>query len=141
MTVDYASESQEDEDGYEYSYAGWNELREAVETEGGVLRVPMWTLRELEQAGRLGVHVRASISRQLLGHGLAHLPAELPSYQEHHVVLYKLGTPAAGVIEAIRGESSIGAEKALRRLNTSRDAEKLQTITEKLAELSDLLRS
>lgn len=55
----------------------WEELRQSVEEAGGVLRVVMWLLRHLEQAGRLGVHVRASISRRLDGLGLAHLPADI----------------------------------------------------------------
>lgn len=56
----------------------WEELWHAAEESCGVLRVVMWLLRDLEQAGRLGVHVRASISRRLDGLGLAHLPLISP---------------------------------------------------------------
>ncbi|MDX3696923.1 hypothetical protein PV726_43120 [Streptomyces europaeiscabiei] len=118
----------------------WEELRHAVEESGGVLRVVMWLLRDLEQAGRLGVHVRASISRRLDGLGLAHLPADIPGEQYAIITLYKRGTPAAAVVDAVfRDGSSKAAEVALRRMNTSRDAEKLQIITEKVEELANIL--
>jgi hypothetical protein len=131
-----------DADGdWEATYETWDDLKEGVDAEGGVLRVAMWELRYLEEAGRLGVHVRASISRKLLGLGLAHLPDELPAYQEQAVVLYKLGTPAAAVIDAVKGGGTREAESALRRLNTSRDSEKLQAVTEKFSELAELLEA
>lgn len=121
-------------------YTSWDVLRDTVKRADGVLRVEMWELRELEQAGRLGVHVRASISRRLQNLGLSHLPGELPSYQEDYVVLYELGTAAADVVEAVTGPVTRKAERALRRLNRSRDAEKLLAISEKIAELADLLK-
>ncbi|MYV99088.1 hypothetical protein [Streptomyces sp. SID3343] len=118
----------------------WEGLRNAVEASGGVLRVVMWLLRDLEQAGRLGVHVRASISRRLDGLGLAHLPADVPGEQYAVITLYKRGTPAAAVVDAVfRDGSSKAAEVALRRMNTSRDAEKLQVVTEKVEELAAIL--
>lgn len=129
------------EQEWEYKYKSWEALKKAVDAGGGVLRVMMWDLRFLEDAGRLGVHVRASISRKLLGLGLAHLPEDLPSYQEQSVVLYRLGTPAAAVIDAISGDGTEEAEAALRRLNTSLDSEKLQAVTEKFAELREILES
>ncbi|MFC5265881.1 hypothetical protein ACFPJ1_27525 [Kribbella qitaiheensis] len=129
------------EQEWEPSYGSWGELKDAVEAGGGVLRVMMWDLRYLEEAGRLGVHVRASISRKLMGLGLAHLPKDLPAYQEQAVVIYKLGTPAAAVIDAVSGGGTREAEAALRRLNTSRDSEKLLAVTEKFAELSEILES
>ncbi|MFF1263861.1 hypothetical protein ACFVZT_44570 [Streptomyces sp. NPDC058321] len=118
----------------------WEELRDAVDEAGGVLRAVMWLLRDLEEAGRLGVHVRKSISRRLDGLGLAHLPAEIPSERYDIVTLYKRGTPAAAVVDAVfRDGSSKAAETELRRLNTSQDAETLLAVTEKVQELADLL--
>lgn len=131
----------EAEQDWDYSYETWDGLKGGVDAGGGVLRVMMWDLRYLEGAGRLGVHVRASISRKLQGLGLAHLPKDLPSYQEQAAVIYKLGTPAAAVIDAVSGGGTQEAEAALRRLNTSRDSEKLQAVTEKFAELSEILES
>jgi len=106
----------------------WDELRKAVEGAGGVLRIFMGDLRNLAAAGRLGINVRNDISRRLAGAGLGHLPAELPAYQENEVVVYQLGTPAADVVEAVRGDNFSRAENALRRLNTKGDAEKLAAI-------------
>ncbi|MCW2871264.1 hypothetical protein [Actinacidiphila oryziradicis] len=113
---------------YTFNGTTWDDLRHAVEHNGGVLRIYMATLRELQQAGRLGINVRNDISRRLAGLGLGHLPAELPSYQENEVVLYQLGTAAADVVEAVRGDNFRRAENALRRLNTKGDAEKLAAI-------------
>ncbi|MFD8260209.1 hypothetical protein [Streptomyces griseoluteus] len=44
------------------------------------------------------------------------------------MVLFQLGTPAADVVEAVRGDNFARAEDALRRLNTKGDAEKLAAI-------------
>ena len=106
----------------------WDGLRKAVKDNGGVLRIHMGHLRNLADAGRLGINVRNDISRRLAGLGLGHLPAELPPYQENEVVLFQLGTPAADVVEAVRGDNFTRAEQALRRLNTRGDAEKLAAI-------------
>lgn len=133
MTVDPV----EDDGGVRFGT--WNELRDALEDRGGVLVARMWELRDLEDAGRLGIHVRASIGRRLVGLGIGHLPKELPSSQNAEVVLYGLGTTAASVISAVQGDNATAAAKALRRLNTARDAEKLLVVTEKVAELSVLL--
>jgi hypothetical protein len=113
---------------YEFDGTSWDDLRKAVEDNGGVLRIYMADLRELQNAGRLGINVRNDISRRLAGIGLGHLPAELPPYQENQIVLFQLGTPAADVVEAVRGDNFARAEQALRRLNTKGDAEKLAAI-------------
>ncbi|MGY5059231.1 hypothetical protein ACWDFR_35080 [Streptomyces sp. 900105755] len=113
---------------YEFDGTSWDDLRKAVEDNGGVLRIYMAGLRELQNAGRLGINVRNDISRRLAGIGLGHLPAELPPYQENQIVLFQLGTPAADVVEAVRGDNFARAEQALRRLNTKGDAEKLAAI-------------
>jgi hypothetical protein len=115
-------------DPSDFHAGSWDELRKAVENCGDVLRIHMGQLRALIDAGRLGINVRNDISRRLAGAGLGHLPAELPPYQENEVVLYKLGTPAADVVEAVRGDNFARAENALRRLNTKGDAEKLAAI-------------
>ncbi|MEU0726193.1 hypothetical protein [Streptomyces sp. NPDC006140] len=116
--------------GEPYAFDGktWDDLRKAVEENGGVLRIYMASLRELQNAGRLGIHVRNEISRRLAGAGLGHLPDELPPYQENEVVVFQLGTPAADVVEAVRGDNFARAEDALRRLNTKGDAEKIAAI-------------
>lgn len=112
-----------------FQAGSWDDLRKAVEGAGGVLRIHMGHLRNLADAGRLGINVRSDISRRLAGLGIGHLPIELPAYQEKEVVLYQLGTPAADVVEAVRGDNFARAEQALRRLNTKGDAEKLAAIS------------
>lgn len=127
----------------EEGFANWTELREEVEDSDGVLRVPMWQLRDLMNAGRLGVHVRASISRELAGMGIAHLPTDLPGNQYDSVVLYRLGTAAAAVVGAVTGAVTghdvSSAETVLRQLNAAGEAERLQNIAEKADELREKL--
>lgn len=78
----------------------------------------MEELREIEGAGRLGQHVRASISGNLLSHGMGHLPAELPSYQDFEVRVYRLGTALADVINAALNPSTSG-DQILRQVAAS----------------------
>ncbi|MBB5939268.1 hypothetical protein [Streptomyces zagrosensis] len=118
----------------------WDTLRHVVTANGGVSRVVMWLLRDLEEKGRLGVHVRSAISRRLDSLGLAHLPVDLPSDQYDIITVYRRGTASATVIDATyHNGNSEEAETALRRLNTSQDAEKLEAVTEKVAELTAIL--
>jgi hypothetical protein len=77
-----------------------NEVRAAVEQNGDVKTFSMEVLRDAHGAGKLGVHVRAGISKALRGVGLAHSPDPLPIYQENLVRVYKQGTAVADLIEA-----------------------------------------
>lgn len=123
----------------EGGFESWAELRGEVEDKDGVLQVQMWELRELMNAGRLGVHVRASITRELAGIGIAHLAPELPGNQYDSVVLYRLGTAVAAVVGAVNGHDVTGAETVLRQLNVAGEAERLQAIAEKVDELREKL--
>lgn len=80
----------------------WAELLRSVEEGHGLKRVTMATLRELEGAQRVGKHVLTAIDTKLSQLGLGHLPDELPNRQEAPVMLYRVGTPAADAIRAIR---------------------------------------
>jgi hypothetical protein len=80
----------------------WAELLKAVDGNNGLSRVTMATLRELEGAERLGKHVLTAIATKLSQLGLGHLPEELPNRQDQPVMIYKVGTPAADAIRAIR---------------------------------------
>jgi len=80
----------------------WAELLRSVEESDGLKRVTMTTLRELEGAQRVGKHVLTAIDTKLSQLGLGHLPDELPNRQEAPVMLYRVGTPAADAIRAIR---------------------------------------
>lgn len=80
----------------------WAELLKSVEDGYGLKRVTMATLRELEGAQRVGKHVLTAIDTKLSQLGLGYLPEELPNRQEAPIMLYRVGTPAASVIRAIR---------------------------------------
>jgi hypothetical protein len=61
----------------------------------------MHELRDAFGAGRLGVTVRASISKELSALGLGHVPTDLPDSQLEYVRLYKKGTSVAEIIESV----------------------------------------
>ncbi len=137
----------EDEE-YEETYDSWQELREAVDANGGVLRVSMWALREITGKYRLKVHVVAGISESLLDVGLAHLPPDLPRNQNEYVVVYRAASEAAAIVNAVRaGSSSEAAEEALRKVNAShklkadrKNEEKLEELAAKVDELENLIK-
>lgn len=136
-------------DEYETTYDSWQELREDVDAHGGVLRVSMWSLREITGRSRLKVHVVAGISGALTDVGLAHLPIDLPRSQNEYVVVYRANSEAAAIINAVRnGSSSEAAERALRKVNTSdtirtdrKNEAKLDELTSKVDELESLVKS
>ena len=92
----------------------YDDLRKKVEANDGLLQIWMEDLRELHDAGRLGKLVRQGIHEKLAEHGLGHLPAELPAYQEEEVRIYRLGTPLAQMINAVLHPSAAG-DQQLRR--------------------------
>ncbi|NEQ97653.1 MAG: hypothetical protein F6K30_13195 [Cyanothece sp. SIO2G6] len=79
----------------------WQQIKEAVESNGNVHTVSMHELRDAAKKDKLGVHIRAEISKTLAGMGLGHLPQDLPSYQHQQVRLYKRGTPVGDLIELV----------------------------------------
>lgn len=79
----------------------YDELREEVEKSGGVLTVSMGVLRDAHGAGKLGVNVRANISKELRRRGLGHSPEDLPVYQHEAVRIWLMGSPAGDLIEAV----------------------------------------
>lgn len=80
----------------------WNELVEVIDAREGVVMIPMETLRRLEGAQRLGIHVLKSISSRLATLGVGHMPEDLPNRQDQEAILYRYGTPASEVISAVR---------------------------------------
>lgn len=140
----------------------WVELVSAVQANAGVALVPMETLRRLEGAQRLGVHVLKSIGARLGTLGLGHMPNDLPNRQDQDAILYQYGSPASEVISAVRtglkGANAIRSTyQALHRLNAAPEEskvvhrevldDKLATATRAIAELlspadrSDILGS
>jgi hypothetical protein len=79
----------------------YDELREKVEANQGVLTIAMRSLRDINGADRLGVHVRSNIGRELAGRGLGHYPKELPDSQDAYARVFKLGSPVAEIINAV----------------------------------------
>ncbi len=128
----------DDHDAQSLEFATWADLDKAIKASGGVLRVAMWALRDIDDYGRLGVRVLATIHGKLADIGVGHLPFDLPNNQSQSVVLYKLSTEAGAVVSAVRnGSSTADAESALRRLNTSDAVHAEKAKDAKLADLAD----
>lgn len=85
-----------------HTILNWPELLSTVEQNSGVIKVPMATLRQLEGRQRVGKHILSAIEDKLETLGLGHLPEELPNRQQQSVVLYRSGTPAAELIQAVQ---------------------------------------
>jgi hypothetical protein len=140
------------EDEYQQPYETWQDLDTDVRANGGVLHVGMWDLRRISGYRRLKVNVVRYISDELAGIGLSHLPVELPRDQNEYVMVYKVGSEASAVINAVinavhNGSGSEEATRALRKLNTSEAIEagreneaKLAELTAKVDELENLLK-
>lgn len=80
----------------------WTELVDVIRANEGVALVPMETLRRLEGAQRLGVHVLASISKRVSTMGVGHIPESLPNRQDQDAVLYLNSTSAGELVSAVR---------------------------------------
>jgi hypothetical protein len=93
-------------------------LRKSVIQNRGLYTIDMGTLRDIEGAGRLGVHVRDAITRSLESYGLGHLPGTLPANQSDEVRLYRLGSSIADIVKAVLSPSSEG-DDVLRFVSSS----------------------
>lgn len=105
----------------------YDELRRQVTEEDGVLGTTAQVLRDIEGAGRLGSTVRAETSQKLQAHGLRHLPADLPQYQEQEVIVYMASGPVAAVVNAVLNPS-VSTAKVLRQLADENAQETLDKI-------------
>jgi hypothetical protein len=121
--------------------ADWHELLSAVESNQGVHRISMETLRRLEGRQRVGKHILSSIEDKLKTLGLGHLPSELPNRQQQTVILYRVGTPASALVQAVQNglneSPSSEAFEFLRRLNTLPDPEDVVSKEEIASEVQD----
>lgn len=88
-------------------------LPRQIEAHEDVMTVPMAQLRDMHQAGRLGVHVREAISDRLHQNGIGHYPEQLPSSGNALVRLYRQGSSVERVINAV---NDIDDNEALRQL-------------------------
>ena len=100
--------------GWTPRFSNYEELRELVGRSGDLLEVTMYELRNAHGAGKLGVRVREEIQDQLAGVGLGFFPgADLPSYQEHSVRLYRRGTAVGNLVDAVLHPSARGDQLLL----------------------------
>lgn len=79
----------------------YDELQHAVEGNQDVLTIRMIELRNIHGVQRLGIHVNSDISRELRGRGLGHRPEKLPKHQHAYVRIFKFGSAADSIIEAV----------------------------------------
>jgi len=79
----------------------FGDIKNKVEQHDGVWSVSMVEVKEAYGAKRLGIIVRANITDGLHGEGLAHYPEVLPDSQEQWVTLYKMGSPAERLFQAV----------------------------------------
>jgi hypothetical protein len=108
------------------SVTSWTELVKTIDEADGIALVPMETLRKLEGAQRLGIHVLKAIGARLGTLGIGHMPDVLPNRQDQDAILYRYGTPASEVISAVRN----GLRSAQDVRNTYRALYKLNTTPE-----------
>lgn len=69
--------------------SNWDSIKNQIEENGDISSFSMTELRDAAGKEKLGVNVRAKISKTLAGLGLGHIPKELPTYQHESVRLYK----------------------------------------------------
>lgn len=114
------------------SLESWTDIVAAVNANNGVMVVTMEVLRDVDGYGRLGSTVRANIARKLSSVGLGYLcGSELPNESTATIILYRLGTPAANLIDALTtaitsGNSSEETATELRKLNIMPDPEAIR---------------
>ena len=100
-----------------------DDLSDALQKNDGILTVTAEDLRNRYGADRLGVNVRAAISKELAGRGLAHYPTELPDRQGEQVRVYRQGSPVAEIIDAVL---TVGAKADAKLRKAARaDSEKV----------------
>ncbi|PZU00866.1 MAG: hypothetical protein DI630_13300 [Gordonia sp. (in: high G+C Gram-positive bacteria)] len=84
--------------------------------------VEMRELRDIVGATRLGPAVVESISKDLAGYGIGHIPDPLPPYQDEEVRLFRRGTRLADLIAAVT-EPSAGGDELLVAYAANSDSE------------------
>ncbi len=115
----------------------FSELRDHVERRGGIHSTTMGKLRDLQKAGKLGIHVVSQIERRLGSVGLSVLlptgETALSRDQNETVVVYLGGSKAGELISAVH-RADAAAVKAIRDLASDNSSEKLEAIRQILDE-------
>ena len=116
--------------------SNWDEIKKIVEESGGVASFTMVQRRDAAGKDKLGVNVKAEISKILAGMGLGHIPQVLPSYQHEGVRLYTRGTDIGDVIEPVLspGEQNDRKLKEYLNTNTAKYAEIIEQIRDLVAD-------
>lgn len=76
------------------------DLAAEIADEGGIAAVRVGWLREMVDAGRVGIHVRDRIHHVLAARSIGHWPAEVPNNQDHLVLVYRTDLPAGAALTA-----------------------------------------
>src|SRR4051794_40487060 len=105
----------------------YDEIRERVSDQGGVMTISMGELRDAHGAGKLGIHVRTNISKELRRRGLNHAPEDLRVYQHETVRVWLMGSPAGDLIEAVNSISP-ESDQAIRDAVESNAADVLDRV-------------
>ena len=104
------------------------EISSFVRSNGDVVTVSMGELRDAAHAGKLGKYVKVQIVNELSSHGIGYLPeGDLPDYQEHQVRLYRKGSPAGRLIDAVLKVGPVG-DKHIREATEVKPSEVLDKI-------------
>jgi hypothetical protein len=111
----------------------YEDLKDAVEENGGLYVTTMAELRDIRGAGRLSAGICNAISADLASHGLGHIPDELPTSQWSEARIYRLGSPIAAVASAVLEPSTAG-DKTLRNLSSDDAQDIIQRIRELVCE-------
>lgn len=81
----------------------FDDIKQEVEDNGGVITLQAWELREAQGAGRLTDRINGEISESLRRRGLGHVPfypEDLPTSQYENVRVYDATSALGKVIEA-----------------------------------------
>lgn len=111
------------------SISTWEELHDAVERSGGILRKKAGLLRDLAGFERLGPHVVTQISEKVAAEGMAHLPDPLPHNNQEKVVrIYTTDSMAWRLVRAARNPTAPGDELIRRAVVAMDKADKFDKI-------------
>lgn len=110
----------------------FDEIKDQVNTDGGVRGYRMETLRNAAGYGKLGKYVVVEISDNLRRRGLGHAPVPLPSDAWATVLVYELGSDVEKLVNAVHSPSSEGA--AFIRSFANQDAAQVLTQIRALVE-------
>lgn len=111
------------------NFSSIEELAGIVDENQGVVTVSMQALRNAYGAERLGVHVRAGLSRALKQAGLGHLPRELPDSQNSWARIYRRGSAVNELIDAVHSIDH-DSDQLLRERAANDAADTIQKIRE-----------